>query len=492
MATYVFIPTPVTGGATVRFDTASGSTSPATIYPMDYSEPIPGALVRAHTFSGNLPKIESDSATLYQKTLDYRGTTVTATTTLTGVAQATGAPVSGVDLSALNATFAQDKQGYYVPPGWGASWRAARATAAAGTGLARVAFVGDSITQGFDASNLYTTSYPHLIRSTLQTTFGDGGSGFLGMAHTSNYSVFEASGYSGQLRVALSGTWTTNTPESGSVGGEGTGGVGYSSSTSGNTATFSQVRGTSITIWYSTFPSNGTFTVTVDGSVVGTINAGIAQSMASTTYAVSAGTHTVILTLTAAAGVTIFGVTGSNATGVRVDNYGRSSADSRHFNLSTNGAANATVTGGTAATYSGGSANPCDLLIYAMFVNDSGNGVTGTQYMSNIKQHMDQVRNRVANPATDIIFFHPHIGRWDGTNYRSLEYAAQMHSAAAIFGAAYVNAGAINKNSWDYFNSLGGWGSGHNTTGASGTDSVHPGDAGHQLYANYLLTLINS
>lgn len=34
MAAYVFTPTPVTGGATVRFDTASGSTTPATVYPL--------------------------------------------------------------------------------------------------------------------------------------------------------------------------------------------------------------------------------------------------------------------------------------------------------------------------------------------------------------------------------------------------------------------------------------------------------------------------
>jgi hypothetical protein len=103
MAAYVFTPVAVAGGATVRFDTASGSTTPATIYPLDYAQPIPGALVRAHTISGNLPRIESDTATLYQKTLDYRGVTVTGTTTLTGTAAPTGDPTGG---SAASQPFA--------------------------------------------------------------------------------------------------------------------------------------------------------------------------------------------------------------------------------------------------------------------------------------------------------------------------------------------------------------------------------------------------
>jgi hypothetical protein len=109
MAAYVFTPVAVAGGATVRFDTASGSDSPATVYPLDYAQPIPGALVRAHTTTGNLPRIESDSATLYQKTLDYRGVTVTATTALTGVVQATGADVGAAGLAAnpaFTGTFA--------------------------------------------------------------------------------------------------------------------------------------------------------------------------------------------------------------------------------------------------------------------------------------------------------------------------------------------------------------------------------------------------
>jgi hypothetical protein len=105
MAAYVFTPVAVAGGVTVRFDTASGSTTPATIYPLDYAQPIPGALVRAHTTTGNLPRIESDTATLYQKTLDYKGTTVTATTTLTGTLQATGAPTPAFDASSLTSSF---------------------------------------------------------------------------------------------------------------------------------------------------------------------------------------------------------------------------------------------------------------------------------------------------------------------------------------------------------------------------------------------------
>jgi hypothetical protein len=110
VAKYVFNLTAVSPGLSVRLDTASGSTTPATIYPLDYGSPIPGAVIRSDSAAGTFPQVESDTATLYQKTLASDGTTVTATATLTGAVQATGDPDGGAGLAASAAftgTYAQ-------------------------------------------------------------------------------------------------------------------------------------------------------------------------------------------------------------------------------------------------------------------------------------------------------------------------------------------------------------------------------------------------
>jgi lysophospholipase L1-like esterase len=102
VAKYVYTLNAVTPGLSVRLDTASGSTTPATIYPLDYGSPIPGAVIRSDSATGAFPQVESDTATLYQKTLDAAGA-VTATATLTGAVQATGDPDGGAGLAASAA-----------------------------------------------------------------------------------------------------------------------------------------------------------------------------------------------------------------------------------------------------------------------------------------------------------------------------------------------------------------------------------------------------
>lgn len=62
----------------------------------------------------------------------------------------------------------------YLPDGWDACWKAAKAAALAGTGPGTVLFFGDSITQGITpCTDAFATSYEGLVRTALGTTAFD-------------------------------------------------------------------------------------------------------------------------------------------------------------------------------------------------------------------------------------------------------------------------------------------------------------------------------
>ena len=90
------------------------------------------------------------------------------------------------------------------------------------------------------------------------------------------------------------------------------------------------------------------------------------------------------------------------------------------------------------------------------------------------------------------MFVLPHLGQFDASQ-RGDAYAARLRGMADHFGAAFVNMNAVFRNSWSYFNSLSGWGVANGASpGTAGTDSVHPSDAGHQLYANVLSPILSA
>lgn len=133
MARYLFQLTSVTpAGSYVRLDSASGSTTPTAVSPVDSAYVVPGAVLRSDVTTGALPTVAAGVATLYQKTLNASGG-VTATATLTGTlvdgagpgalealtfpipvnTDPTGLSASATSL-ASNAAFT----GTYAPLGW--------------------------------------------------------------------------------------------------------------------------------------------------------------------------------------------------------------------------------------------------------------------------------------------------------------------------------------------------------------------------------------
>ncbi|MFD7776651.1 GDSL-type esterase/lipase family protein [Streptomyces sp. NPDC059753] len=399
---------------------------------------------------------------------------------------------SGMTQAAADARYAmltrssRNDLGIYVPPGWGSFWRAKRD--AASTGKATIAVVGGSASQGMYASNPITKSWPGAVRSSLQTTYGDGGSGF---HSTSLSSTILASGDSAALAawttagaiVAQTGTWV----QSGNKFGPGL--CGIYTETTGDTLTFSGVRGTTVKIYTVSGGTRPNFTYSIDGgsAVTVTQNTGAAAIQVTTVTGLTSGTHSVKLTCgTTTTGnyLTVVGVEGTNATGVVVNNLAMGGASSASYANNTTAQLN--------STWNGGVDYPADLVIYTAGPNDATANTTGDAWAANVAKFLKAVRDTgSATGTTDVIIMLPHLGTHDTTNYKYQDFALRARSLAEVYGAAFVNMWAIGRNSWEYWRTLGYWGTSAGT-GAAGTDAVHLSDAGFAFMANQVLPILTA
>ncbi|WP_217545560.1 hypothetical protein [Streptomyces sp. GbtcB6] len=378
---------------------------------------------------------------------------------------------------------AVEGKGLYVRPGWGSFWRAARA--AAGTGSrATIAVVGGSSTVGFFASDLVTKNWPALLAASLQTAYGDGGSGY-------RSALFSANGIAGSDATAItawtatgslvvqSGTWTTGGYAAGP-------GWGYTyASTNGAYLTFT-VRGTSAVIY--TLGADGSrpsWAYSVDGgsetTVTDTATTGLAV-LTRTITGLSAGSHTIKIRHAGTTGqyLSVLGVAGTNAGGVVLNNYGAKNAIAADYN--------ATLRAG----WNGGPNTTADLLIYTASPEDVINGISADDWAAQVRQHLATMRDGgTLTGATDVVLVLPHIGTADALGWRYQDFADRALSLALAHEAALVNLWALGRNSWNYWNGLGYWAN-TATPGAAGTDAVHMSDAGHAYVASVISALLQS
>ncbi|GAA1978464.1 GDSL-type esterase/lipase family protein [Kitasatospora viridis] len=378
--------------------------------------------------------------------------------------------------------------GIYVPPGWGQFWRAKRS--AASTGLATVAAVGSSSTQGLYASNLVSTSWVGRLASSLQATYGDGGSGYFSTGRSAAFlgtgaSVTAWQGTPGNL-VTQSGTW--------GVGNRyGPGANFIYTSTNGSSLTFT-VRGSTVRVYTLSGAGRVNWTYSIDGNAaVSVADSGTAQSsiQVTTITGLSSGTHTVTITHNGAAGsyLSVCGVTAENASGIVVNNYGLAGAGSASFAYNTVGTA--------VANWSGGPDYPADLVIYMLGSNDVLTGMTADTWSSNLRQYLSAVKDGTTVGGTavtgtsDVMIVMQHIGAYDNANYRYQDYAARGRMVAEAYGAAFVDLWPMGRNSWNYWASLGYWGN-EASVGNAGTDTIHMSDAGHQFTANTILSILTA
>ncbi|RPE39734.1 lysophospholipase L1-like esterase [Streptomyces sp. Ag109_O5-1] len=387
------------------------------------------------------------------------------------------------------ATFARNDVGFYVPPAWGQFWRAKRD--AAGTGLATVAAVGSSSTQGLYSSNLLTAPFASKIMTSLQSSYGDGGSGYFSTARSL---TFMGASTTANAWAALSGNFASVTG-SWSVGNIYGPGANYLfSSTNGNSITF-QTRGTKIRVYTLSGAGRVNWTYSVDGgSAVSVTDSGTAGSTIQVTAisGLSSSTHTITITHNGTTGnyLSVCGVTGENATGVVVNNYGISGASSSTFTDFTNNYG--------AGRWCGGPDYPADLVIYAAGANDANAGMSGDTWAANLRQFLAGVRDgtsvggTAATGTTDVLVVMQHIGSYDTTNLKWQDYTARGRDIADAYGAAFVDMWPMGRNSWNYWNSLGYWGNSGATGGVAGTDTIHMSDAGHAAIANAILPILTS
>ncbi|WP_189719003.1 GDSL-type esterase/lipase family protein, partial [Streptomyces chryseus] len=340
---------------------------------------------------------------------------------------------------------------------------------------------------GMYASNPITKSWPGVVRTALQATYGDGGSGF----HSSSLSsTILAGGDAAALSawqaqgaiVGQTGTWV----QSGNKYGPGL--CGLYTEVTGSSMTFT-VRGSTIKIYTVSGGTRPSFTYAIDGgsAVTVTQTAGSAGIQVTTVTGLTSGSHTVVLTCgTTSTGqyLTVVGVSGENATGIIVHNLAMGGASSASYANNTVAQLN--------STWNGGSDFPVDLVVYTAGPNDAAGNVTADAWATNVAKYLKAVKDTgAANGSTDVVILLPHPGNFDLTNYKYQDYAAKALGLAHTYNAAFVDMWTIGDNSWNLWNSLGYWGTSAGT-GAAGTDSVHPSDAGFAHMANTVLPILTS
>ncbi|MYX26059.1 hypothetical protein GTY75_05145 [Streptomyces sp. SID8381] len=375
-------------------------------------------------------------------------------------------------------------KGVRVPLNWGEFWRPKRDAAKAATGKATVAVIGGSSAAGFYASNLATKSWPGVLATNLQSSFGDGGSGFYS-------AMISAQGIGGSDAAAIT-QWTNSgglVTQSGtwSIGGYQAGpGWGYLySSTNGNTLTFT-VRGTSVTIY--TLGSDGAhspWSYSIDGAtavaVSDTGTSGLAV-LTKTVTGLSAGTHTVRITHTGSSSqyLAVCGVSGENANGIVVNNFGKRNASAGQY------------VPPLKAAWTGGPSYPADCVVYMLSPDDVINGLSADSWASNVRQHFTAIRDSgSATGATDLVLVLPHIGQADFSNQRYQDFVERAHGLSVAFEAALIDLWGLGRNSWNYWNSLGYWAD-STKPGSAGTDAYLISDAGHSYTAGVINSLLSS
>lgn len=369
--------------------------------------------------------------------------------------------------------------GVYVPPGWGSNLKAKLVT------KGKIAVLGDSVSRGYYTSNLDTKSWPGLLKTRLQAAYGADGSGWKGIVDSSAWATAAGIDATAQSSYTTAGNyWTLNGVWANyNSNAFGIGGASISTHAAGAYAQCS-VTGTTIKIF--TIGGNSAWNYQIDG---GTVTAGAIGSYqtvnATTITGLSAGSHIVRIFYNGD-GISVLylnGVAGENATGIVVDNfaqYGAASGLINNIDDLTNGAG------------MGGNLYPADLVIYAMGLNDAGNNVSTETFVSNFDRYVSLVRDGgSATGAVDLMIVMCHVGKYDQTNYLFAHYCAAMRGVAAAYGAAYVNVWAIMENSWNYFNTLNGWGNAM-TIGSPGSDLVHLSDGGANLYYQAINTVIQT
>lgn len=277
---------------------------------------------------------------------------------------------------------------YNIKPKHTRRLRAALAHAFAGTGLARIGTVGDSIMGGRSIANIGRDTWPARLRDLLVAT---------GLPNAGTGNVYAHNWDTMDSRYALAGSWyeyaDTHLYATGAIG---------------DVMTFTSDKpGTIVEILYSNAGGTGTaFNVSIDGGAAipltrsgdGNIGTWTATGLADTTH--------VVQITSAQAGPTIAGVGVRRASGFVVDNGGISGSMASHW-------------AATPFYYPSGTIKALepDAVLIALYTNEGVNAVSTATYKANM------IATIARFPGSDVILIaDPPIGAMNLEPYRTVLY----------------------------------------------------------------------
>jgi len=332
-------PPPPSTPRSVSFSQPAGTTATLTwVAPSTNANLVTGYAVAYSTSLSGGSLVSPTTVTLPSTAVSY---TITGLPYGSPVYATVSATYAGGAIPSSVLTGATLQQGLATPAGWNtAILTALKNLKANGTGLVQISVVGDSISAGVGASNIYPpstvasecgTSWVSQLGGALQAQYGDGGSGLVlacqrqDFASNGAYPDLQYGGVPANPTTPFSVTYPCPVQATGTLSTKtedvtcGMPGA-YSLTVAGSGALTFVVRGTNIAVYYIGGSGLGTFSVSIDGAATVTppnqTTGALAYAVWTTTA--SAGWHTVAITMSGT--VYIGGVSGTNASGVVVHN----------------------------------------------------------------------------------------------------------------------------------------------------------------------------
>ncbi len=331
-------------------------------------------------------------------------------------------------------------------------WRAAMANAP--QAAASVVVIGDSITCGTGASS-YAVSYQQQLQTLLQNRFGAGSSftGYYGETSSGG-------GFANPNFVKTSGAW----PDAAQGG---LTGRAFSSSSSGDALTISNVYGTAVEIYTVNNPNTtGSFSVQIDGGAAQVITQSTTASLATAQVVRnvismgSLGNHTVRINGPAAGSLYVTGLAGRiGSTGIRYYPFGLTGSRSNDWSSSVDNRAQ------------GIAAFAPNLFVIAVNTNDFTFQTPLVTFQANIERLI--VAAQAVNSDVLILVENPNgvgVGPIPQSDYRDV-----LLGLADTYDCALVDILAR----WESL--------AYQAAQGLSTDTVHPTDLGHSDYFRALL-----
>lgn len=328
------------------------------------------------------------------------------------------------------------------PRSWITNWANAYALQAGGGGQAHVACFGDSVTQGYYATEpFYQNGWTATLRSALNTLTGvTPGTGWTPMKD--EFQIVDD-------RTAAAGSWVNATTGPSFFQNY------YYANGSGDTYEFGPVTCSAFKVMYLRVSGGGSFTVKIDGSLAATISCnGATAVLTQEISAGSAGSHTMLIEWASGNAFPIAVEAVSNPTaGARVSSVAHSGAQCSLL------VGQATLLG---SRYCVQAMGQVDLAVVAFGLNEANAGTSTTTY----KTHMSTLIGDLKTMGASVLIL---AAPPPNTSFIS---AVTWNSFRTAMAELSVSLGTGLLDMTDYWTS-------YAVSSAYYHDNVHPNNAGH-------------